>query len=118
MDVERKVYMDLSKHPEGLAEHPMGHSIGRYEGNTLVIDTVAYEPSVLFQFPGLPHSNQLHTVERLTLSEDGQQFEGTWTADDSDYFNEQLSGSIRFLARVNTSLQRYDCEPMVVDGSE
>ncbi|MCZ6475197.1 MAG: hypothetical protein O6700_02630, partial [Gammaproteobacteria bacterium] len=75
---------------------------------------VAYEPSVLFQFPGLPTSNQLHTVERLTLSEDGRNFEISWTAEDSEYFTEQLSGNSRPLQRITTTLRPYNCVPMEV----
>jgi len=114
LDVVRSVYLGLSEHPEGIADRVMGHSIGWYEGSTLVIDTVAYEPSVLFQFPGLPTSNQLHTVERLTLSEDGRNFDISWTAEDSAYFTEQLSGNSRPLQRLNTTLQPYNCTPMEV----
>ena len=114
LDVVRTVYLGLTEHPEGTADRVMGHSIGWYEGSTLVIDTVAYEPSVLFQFPGLPTSNQLHTVERLTLSEDGQNFEISWTAEDSAYFTEQLSGASRPLQRLNTTIRPYNCVPMEV----
>jgi hypothetical protein len=114
LDVERKVYLGLSEHPEGTTDRIMGHSIGWYEGSTLVIDTVAYEPSVLFQFPGLPTSNKLHTVERLTLSEDGQNFEISWMAEDPEYFTEQVSGASRPLQRLNTTIRPYNCVPMEV----
>ncbi len=114
LDVIREVHLGLSEHPEGISDRVMGHSIGWYEGSTLVVDTVAYEPSVLFQFPGLPTSNQLHTVERLTLSDDGRTFDISWTAEDSEYFTEELSGSSRPLQRVNTTLGLYNCQPMDV----
>jgi hypothetical protein len=114
LDVVREVHLGLPEHPEGTADRVMGHSIGWYEDSTLVIDTVAYEPSVLFQFPGLPTSNQLHTLEHLTLSEDGQQFEISWTAEDSAYFTEPVSGMSRPLQRLNTTLRPYNCEPMDV----
>ncbi len=91
MDAERTVYLDQSEHPEDLTERALGHSIGWFEGRTLVIDTVGYEPGVIYQFPGLPHSNRLHTMERLSLADDGQSFEITWVAEDSEYFVDQLS---------------------------
>ena len=56
-------------------------------------------------------------AERLTLNADGQHFDGTWTADDSEYFVEQISGTIRSVERTKTVLQPYDCEPMVVVGN-
>ena len=115
MDAERPVYLGMSEHPEGIADRVLGHSIGRFEGSTLIVDTVAYEPGVLFQFPGLPHSNQLHTVERLTLAEDGRTFQVSWTAEDSEYFTEEISGSSRPLQRLNTTLRPYDCTHPEVD---
>jgi hypothetical protein len=95
MDARRTVHLDQSEHPQNLTHSALGHSIGRYEGSTLVIDTVGYEAGVLYQFPGLPHSNQLHTVERLTPSDDGQVIEISWVADDSAYFTDVVTGSLR-----------------------
>jgi hypothetical protein len=95
MDARRTVHLDQSEHPQNLTHSALGHSIGRYEGSTLVIDTVGYEAGVLYQFPGLPHSNQLHTVERLTPSDDDQVIEISWLADDSEYFTDIVTGSLR-----------------------
>ncbi|MDG2089081.1 MAG: hypothetical protein P8J68_10140 [Arenicellaceae bacterium] len=108
MDVQRIVHLDQSEHPQNIADTPLGHSIGRYEGNTLMIDTVGYEAGVLFQFPGLPHSNQLHTVERLTPSDDGQVLEVSWVADDSPYFTEVVTGSLRRGA-TSDPVGEYNC---------
>ena len=108
MDAERTVYLNQLEHPEDLAEGALGHSIGWYEGRTLVIDTVGYEPGVIYQFPGLPHSNQLHTVEHLSLDDDGLGLEVNWTADDSEYFTDQLSGS-RSLEASDGEMKKYNC---------
>ena len=43
-----------------------GHSIGRWEGDTLVIDTVGYNDKFWFDSRGTPHTEQLHTIERWT----------------------------------------------------
>ena len=43
-----------------------GDSIGRWEGNTLVIDTVGYNDKFWFDFKGHPHTEMLHTIERYT----------------------------------------------------
>jgi hypothetical protein len=95
MDARRTVHLDQSGHPQNLTPSALGHSIGWYEGSTLVIDTVGYEAGVLYQFPGLPHSNQLHTVERLTPSDDGQVIEVSWAASDAEYFTDVVTGSLR-----------------------
>ena len=108
MDAERTVYLNQDTHPEGLVGSALGHSIGWYEGQTLVIDTVAYEPGFIYQFPGLPHSDQLHTVERLTLSDDGQAFDIVWVAEDPEYFIDSLSG-VHNWALTNASVRKYNC---------
>ncbi len=108
MDADRTVYLGMSEHPAELAENVLGHSIGWYEGDTLVIDTVGYTAGMLHQHPGLPHSNKLHTVERLTLSEAGDGFELTYTADDTEYFVDQLSGTRSFAASTE-EMREYNC---------
>jgi hypothetical protein len=62
----RVVYMDGRKHPEDLIPTWWGHSIGRFEKDTLVIDTVGYNDKFWFDSRGTPHTEQLHTVERWT----------------------------------------------------
>ena len=108
MDAERTVYLNQSEHPKDLAESALGHSIGWYEERALVIDTVGYEAGVIYQFPGLPHSNQLHTVERLTLSEDELAFDIAWVAEDSEYFIDSLSGIHNWVA-TDVPVREYNC---------
>ena len=92
MDAERTVHLNQTEHSSG-ANAVLGHSIGWYEDSTLVIDTRGYAPGMLHQHPGLPHSDQLHTVERLLLSEDGNLLDVSWSAEDPVYYLESLEGS-------------------------
>ncbi len=108
MDARRTVHLDRHEHPRDLTHTALGHSIGWYEGSTLAIDTVGYEAGVLYQFPGLPHSNQLHTVERLTASDDGQVIEVSWVADDAAYFTEVVTGNLR-RGVTSDPVAEYDC---------
>ena len=85
-----------------------GHSIGWYEGATLVIDTAGFEAGMLEQHPGLPHSEQLHTVERLTLNAAGDGFELTLLMEDPLYFTEPLTATRSFVAASATP-QQYNC---------
>ena len=62
----RVVYMDGRKHPDDLLPTWWGHSIGSWEGDTLVVDTVGYNDKFWFDSRGTPHTEQLHTVERFT----------------------------------------------------
>ena len=62
----RVVYMDGRKHPEDPIPTWWGHSIGRFDKDTLVIDTVGYNDKFWFDARGTPHTEQLHTIERWT----------------------------------------------------
>jgi hypothetical protein len=67
--VVRNVYMDGRGHPEGAAPTLHGHSVGRYDGSALVIDTRGIAADHFYPGFGV-HSDQLHAVERYTRSED------------------------------------------------
>ena len=62
----RTIYMDGRSHPKDVAPSYLGHSIGHWEGDTLVIDSVGFSEDVWMNRDGLPHTSQLHLVERLT----------------------------------------------------
>jgi len=61
----RRVYTDGRGHPDGYANTWMGHSIGKYEGDTLVVDTVGLNDKTRIDRAGHPHSDALHFVERI-----------------------------------------------------
>ena len=58
----RRIYLDRSAHPERPFPQRNGHSIGRWEGDTLVVDTTAIKA---ITFGSVPHSNQVHVTERI-----------------------------------------------------
>jgi hypothetical protein len=62
----RVVYMDGRNHPPDPVPTWWGHSIGWFEDDTLVIDTVGYNDRFWFDSRGTPHTDQLHTIERFT----------------------------------------------------
>jgi len=62
----RQIFLDGRKHPEDPTPTWFGHSIGWWEGDTLVIDTVGFNDRFWFDRRGTPHTEQLHTVERWT----------------------------------------------------
>ncbi len=61
----RSIFMN-GKHPEEIIPSFMGHSIGHWEGKTLVVDTVAMRTETTLNFTGLPHSSSLHVIERIS----------------------------------------------------
>jgi hypothetical protein len=62
----RVIHMDGRRHPATPTPDYFGHSIGRWEGDTLVIDTVGFNERFWMNRDGLPHTSQLHLVERVT----------------------------------------------------
>ena len=61
----RAIYLN-GKHPDELLPSFMGHSIGHWEGQTLVVETVSIREETTLNFTGLPHSDKLKVIERFT----------------------------------------------------
>lgn len=62
----REIWMDGRAHPANVKPTYHGHSIGHWEGDTLVVDTVGFNEKMWFDTEGSPHTEQLHLVERFT----------------------------------------------------
>jgi len=67
----RQIFMDGRKHPADPDPAWYGHSIGHWEGKTLVVDTVGFNDKFWFDYKGHPHTEQLHTIERFTRTDAG-----------------------------------------------
>jgi hypothetical protein len=65
----RQIFMDGRKHPEDPSPTWYGHSIGRWEKDTLVIDTIGLNDRFWLDGSGIPHTEQLHLVERWTRTD-------------------------------------------------
>jgi hypothetical protein len=63
----RIIYTDGTEHPAGHIDFWMGDSRGRWEGDTLVVDSIHFNDETWFDHAGNYHSDALHLVERLTL---------------------------------------------------
>jgi hypothetical protein len=88
---ERIIHMDMDEHPASLVPSYAGHSIGRWEGDVLVVDTVGFEPGVIA--PPVRHSDRLHVVERFSLDPATLKLERDYVAEDPVYFTGQYVGS-------------------------
>lgn len=74
----REIWLDGRGHPENLKPTYHGHSIGHWEGDTLVVDTVGFNEKMWFDADGSPHTNQLHLIEKFTrISMDRLKYEVT-----------------------------------------
>ena len=63
----RMIYTDGRGHPEDILDYPewMGHSSGRWEGQTLVVDTIGMRQETWLDTAGFEHSDKLHITERF-----------------------------------------------------
>ncbi len=87
----RTVHMNMTAHPANVAPSRGGHSIGRWDGDTLVVDTVGFEPGSLAGT--LPHSSKLHVVERFTLNQATLELTRGIVAEDPVYFADKYVDS-------------------------
>jgi hypothetical protein len=74
-----------------------GHSIGWWEGDVLVVDTVGFEPGVLTGFGSVPHSDRLRVVERFSIDAATTTLRREFEADDPTYLNELYMGSTEMI---------------------
>ena len=95
----RQIFMDGREHTPADELDPTwyGESIGWWEGDTLVIDTVGFNDLTWFDFLGNPHSTALHTIERYTRI-DYDTLENVTTIIDPEAYVQPFT--IRFEARL------------------
>ena len=87
----RTIHMDMASHPAGITPSNAGHSIGRWEGDTLVVDTVGFTAGVLS--PPTRNSSQMHVVERFTIDTDDWTLTRQYTVTDPVYLAEPWTAS-------------------------
>ena len=68
----RQIFLDGRGHPKDVDKNWWGHSIGHWEGDTLVVDTVGFNDRTWLDRAGHPHSDQLHVTERYTRPDAGR----------------------------------------------
>lgn len=111
----RRIHMDMDSHPADLEPSYAGHSIGRWEANTLVVDTVGFAPGVLV--PPTRNSADLHIVERFTLDTDEITLTREYTATDPVYLAEPYTGQDIVLLS-ETPFERHPCEELTFEFIE
>jgi hypothetical protein len=103
----RRIYLDV---PHSANPKPSwyGESVGHYDGDTLVIDTIGQNEQTFVDPYRTPHTEKLHVVERWKKGEDGKTMEVSFTVEDPDAFFEPWSGK-RLYRRVEARLREEVC---------
>jgi hypothetical protein len=103
----RQVFLDQDTHPEDLDPTWTGHSIGRWEGDTLVVDTIGFnDRSWLPQ--NYPHTEQLHIIERFSRP-DLARLNVDVTIEDPGTFTEPWELHMVWALAPNEELMEYLC---------
>jgi hypothetical protein len=105
----RQVFMDGRKHPVDPDPTWYGHSIGRWDGATLVVDTVGYNDKFWFDFRGHPHTEKLHTVERYART-DAATLKNEITIDDPGAYSRPFKVTFTAKLRPGDELMEYICQ--------
>ncbi len=88
----RTIYMDGRKHPEKLTPSFYGHSIGWWEGDTFVVDSVGFNEDFWIDRGQVPHTTQLHLIEKYTRTAlDTMKYE--LTVDDPGAYTSPFTGT-------------------------
>jgi hypothetical protein len=115
--MDRIIYMNET-HPADLDPTYMGHSVGRWEGDTLVIDTTGRNDKTVIDRNGIVNSDALHILERMRLTNNGQVLEDIITVDDPKVFTKPWSYKIEFNRRPDVRLMEYICDNNLDVGPE
>ena len=108
----RRIHLDMDDHPANLTPTRSGHSIGHWEGNTLVVDTVGFKPGVLI--PPTLNSDKLHVIERFTLDPTTWSLKHQYTAEDAVYLAKPYTASDTVhLSAV--PYQKYPCKELTYE---
>ncbi|MGD2168481.1 MAG: DUF6152 family protein, partial [Gammaproteobacteria bacterium] len=67
MDIERTIHLNMDEHPADIVPSFAGHSIGRWDGDVLVVDTIGFTPGRIARTSDLMYGEGFHVVERFTL---------------------------------------------------
>jgi hypothetical protein len=112
LGVARTVHLNMSEHPDAVEPSLSGHSIGRWEDDVLVVDTVGFAPGL---FSGrLPHSEQLHVVERFAFDPETRQLGREYTANDPLFWTSEQTGS-RNMDISDIAYNPEVCEDLTID---
>jgi hypothetical protein len=106
----RRIWLDGRKHPdpeETLATYS-GHSIGHWEGDVLVADTILVRADVPIDQSGLPHTENMHITERFYQSEPGILVDEI-TVNDPEVYTKPWTVIRRYSYRPDLNLEEFVC---------
>jgi hypothetical protein len=105
----RQIFTDGRPHPEDPDLTFNGHSIGHWEGDTLVVDTVGFTTDTFMGGGGMRHSDKMHIVERFRLAEPDR-LEVQTTVDDPEALTKPFTRTAAYGRHRDWTLAEYVCQ--------
>jgi hypothetical protein len=105
----RQIFMDGRQHSSDPNPSWYGESIGRWDGDTLVVDSIGFNDKSWFDFAGHPHTEQMHVVERYTRPNLGQ-LNYDITIDDPGAYTRPFTTHGQSILQTNTDVMEYICQ--------
>ena len=123
MSQVRRIFTDGRGHPDKEDLYPLfnGHSVGKWEGPVLVVDTISLHGDSPFDTTGLPHSDAIHVTERIRLTAP-LKMEDQITIDDAKAFTKPWVVTRTYTKKPDFQILQYVCEennrnPVDKDGN-
>jgi hypothetical protein len=115
-DMARVIFTDGRKHmPAGAPLTKTGDSIGRWEGDTLVVDTIHLKEATITN-NGLSHSDKIRVIERFKLSADGKKLLATQEFEDPEMLQNKGVRFITWNKVEGDHVHAYDCDPSFAEN--
>jgi hypothetical protein len=108
---------DGRPHPKDLDSTWDGNSVGHWEGDTLVIDTIGFNDKTRLDTIGHPHSDKMHVIEKLRRIDVGH-IAYEITIDDPVYYTKPWTNTRMFVFRPDWEIMEYSCEENNKDATE
>ena len=112
-DAERIIYTDGREHPVGGERARLGHSVGHWDGDTLVVDTRLFAPHRSPFGIGLASGVDKHIVEHYSLNDDGRSLTVEVFLESPEFLADSFSGTLNWDYTPDFEFYRYDCDPEV-----
>jgi hypothetical protein len=109
-DVVRTIHLDAARAARSAAPRPLGHSIGKWEGATLIVETVGAQGEFLDQH-GTPQGREALLVERFTPAADGRRLDYVLLVTDPEVFTRPVEMRRAWFARPEKHLLPFRCKP-------
>lgn len=115
-DMVRVIHTDGRPHlPAGAPVTKTGNSVGRWEGNMLVVDTIHLKEATITN-NGLSHSDRIRVTERFKLSADGRKLLATQEFEDPEMLQNKGVRFITWNKVEGDHVHAYDCDPAFAEN--